>query len=321
MAYALVDHLKVEGDPLRAGVIVGLVMRSNVMMTMPFEDIGTLNQTVVRWKTLSTVAFRKINAAYAESTGTMEQLNETVYPLGGDIDVDKVFVRDGKAVIDPRANQANMKLKAVAYTFNEYFIAGDQATDPDGFTGLKKRIANLPAAQALTPNSTTYPNGLSPKTSATTQNDFIDLLDELIYALDEGQADVLYMNSKSLLGVSSVLRRLGLLNTAQDMFGRRVMRYGDGGPLLADIGFKADGTTLIIGNNETVGSNTDNTSIYAVRYGVGEYLHGIQEYDLDVEDLGQLQTGPQFRTRVDWPVGLALWNDRAVARLSGIRWA
>lgn len=318
MAYALVDQLKVEGSTLRGGVIQGLVMRSNVMMTMPFEDLGTINQTVVRWKTLPGVAFRKINAAYAEGAGTYEQLNETIYPLGHDIDVDKIFVRDSKVIIDPRATQAQMTLKAIAYTFNNYFITGDQATDPDGFTGLKKRIANLPATQTVTPSAATYPNGLTVQTSATTQNDFVDLLDNLIYALDEGMADVLYMNSKALLGISSALRRLGLLNTATDMFGRRVMRYGEGGPLFADIGFLGDQSTQIITNTETYGAATTATSIYAVRYGVGEYLHGIQEYDLDVYDIGELNSGPQFRTRVDWPVGLALWNDRSVARLSGV---
>jgi hypothetical protein len=293
-------------------------MRSNVMMTMPFEDIATINQTVVRWKTLPSVAFRKINAGYAEGAGTYEQLNETIYPLGHDIDVDKIFVRDSKVIIDPRATQAQMVLKAIAYQFNNYFITGDQATDADGFTGIKKRIANLPAAQTVSPDATAYPNGITVKTSATTQNDFVDLLDQLIYSLDEGLADVLYMNQKALLGISSVLRRLGLLNTMQDMFGRRIMRYGDGGPLLADIGFIADQVTGILPNTETYGAASTATSIYAVRYGVGEYLHGIQEYDLDVYDIGELNAGPQFRTRVDWPVGLALWNDRSISRLPGL---
>lgn len=318
MAYALVDQMKVEGSTLRGGVIQGLVMRSNVMMTMPFEDIGTINQTVARWKTLPSVAFRKINAAYSEGAGTYEQLNETIYPLGKDIDVDKIFVRDRKVIIDPRATQANMALKSIAYTFNDYFLNGDQASDPDGFTGIKKRIANLPAAQTVSPDAATYPNGITPKTNSTTQNDFLDLLDNLIYALDEGQADVLYMNSRALLGISSVLRRLGLLATTQDMFGRRIMRYGEGGPLLADIGVKTDQTTQIITNTETYGGSSVTTSIYAVRYGVGEYLHGIQEYDLEVYDLNELQTAPQFRTRLDWPVGIALWNERAIARLPGL---
>jgi len=310
--------MKAEGSTLRGGVIQGLVMRSNVMMTMPFEDIGTINQTVVRWKTLPSVAFRKINAAYAEGAGSYEQLNETIYPLGHDIDVDKVFVRDQKVILDPRATQAQMVLKSLAYTFNNYFITGDQASDPDGLTGLKKRVANLPATQTVTPDATTYPNGLTVKSTATTQQDFLDLLDNLLYALDEGQCDVLYMNQKALLGISSVLRRQGLLNQSQDMFGRRIMRYGDGGPLLADIGFLGDQTTAILPNTETYGAATTATSIYAVRYGVGEYLHGIQEYDLDVYDLEELQTGPQFRTRIDWPVGLALWNDRSIARASGL---
>lgn len=318
MAYLLVDQLKIEKDTLRAGVIQGIVLRSNVMATMPFESIGALNVTVTRWRTLPSVAFRKIGAAYAEAAGSFETLQETIYPLGGDIDVDKVFVNDKNTIVDPRAVQTAMKLKAIAYTFNNYFINGDTATDADGIVGLKKRVALLPSNMSVTPNATTYANGLDVKASTTTMNVFLDLFDQSIYQLDEGICDIIFMNETALLNVSSVLRRLGLLNQMEDMFGRRIMRYGDGGPVLADIGVTADQSTKIIANTETTGSTTTTTSIYFCRYGVGEYLHGIEEYPLDVKDLGELQTGPQFRTRVDWPIGLALWNDRSVARLSSV---
>jgi major capsid protein gp7 len=314
MAFTLVDALKTEGNTLRAGIIEGLLRRSTVMEDIPWEDINALATTVTRWKTLPSVGFRKINAAYAESAGTFEQLQESTYPLGGDIDVDKVFVRDGNAVIDQRATQIRMKLRSIAYTFQDYFINGDQSSDPDGITGIKKRVANLGAAQTITAAT----NGLDVQASSTNQQTFLDLLDQLFYTFDDGAPDALYMNQKSLLNIQSVLRRLGLFDQTRDMFGRMVTVYK--GAKLYDMGVKSDQTTSIILNTETTGASSVTTSIYAVKFGVGEFMHGIQQYDLDVKDLGELQSAPQFRTRVDWPIGLAIWQDRSVARLLGLIW-
>lgn len=314
MAFTLVDALKTEGNTLRAGVIEGLLRRSNVMEDIPWEDINALATTVTRWKTLPTVGFRKINAAYTESAGTFEQLQEATYPLGGDIDVDKVFVRDGNATIDQRATQIRMKLRSIAYTFQDYFINGDQASDPDGITGIKKRIAQLPAAQTIIAAA----NGLDVQASAANQNTFLDLLDQLFYTFDDGAPDALYMNQKSLLNIQSVLRRLGLFDQTRDMFGRAVTVYK--GARLYDVGNKSDQTTAIITNTETQGASSVTSSIYAVKYGVGEALWGIQQYDLEVKDLGELQSAPQFRTRVDWPIGLATGTDRPMARLQGLIW-
>ena len=39
---------------------------------------------------------------------------------------------------------------------------------------------------------------------------------------------------------------------------------------------------------------------------------------MDVRDLGELQTEPKFRTRVEWYAGIAVKHGRAVGRLRGI---
>jgi hypothetical protein len=48
-------------------------------------------------------------------------------------------------------------------------------------------------------------------------------------------------------------------------------------------------------------------------------LQGIQNGVVDVRDLGELETKPVFRTRVEWYNGIALYKARAVARLQGIK--
>ena len=89
---------------------------------------------------------------------------------------------------------------------------------------------------------------------------------------------------------------------------------------LIDIGVKADQTTEIITSTETLeaAGAAESTSIYAVKFGIGDMLWGIQEYPMDVEDKGLLEASPVYRTEVDWPLGLANADPRALGRLYGI---
>jgi hypothetical protein len=321
MALTLVEMAKIEENPLRKGVISTLLFESNVMQMIPWEDIGALSTTVIRFKNLPSVGFRYVNESYSESTGTFDQIQESVYPLGGDIDVDIMFIQNKAAVASPRATQTEMKLKAVAYQFNQSFLNGDQAIDPRSFDGVKKRVANMPAGgtggQTLTAGGTLGTNGLDVIASTANQHAFIDSLDALAYACDGHMADAFLMNRQTLLRTRSVLRRLALLNVNEDQFGRFIDHYGS--IPLYDIGVQADQTTQIIGNAETQGSAVDATSIYALKYGSEAFLGGLQEYALRVTDFGELETKPVYRTRVDWPIGLATWHPRCIARMVGLR--
>ena len=129
------------------------------------------------------------------------------------------------------------------------------------------------------------------------------------------------MNKKMLLALRSALRIERLLDNTRDMFDRVVDMYQ--GVRLLDIGVKADQTTEILTNTEDddglyTASDPVSTSIYAVKFGIGELLWGIQEYPLEVTDKGELEVTPVFRTELDWPLGLALVNPRAVGRLMNV---
>jgi hypothetical protein len=308
----LAEQAKLERDPLRKGIIMGLLEESYVMQTLPFEGIGGLGISVVKWQTLPTVGFRKISQAFSESTGTTQQQSESVYILGGDIDVDVVLNRDKNTIMDPRALQTKMETKAIAYAFNDFFINGDQATTPDGFDGLKVRVSNLASRQTIDAASLDLSTGTARDTNAQT---LLDYLHQLIYVIEGHKADALYMNDTTYLYVESVVRRAGLLSTTKDSFDRTVSTFM-GVPLI-DMGVKADQTTKIIADNHDGSSGI--TSIYACRFGVGEYLHGIEEFKLDVRDLGELPDKSVLRTRTEWPVGLANWNDRSMGRLKGLK--
>lgn len=323
----LVDHLKVSQSKTEVGVIQGLLIRSRAMQIIPWAQMPALSISATRVATLPSNAFRKINDAYTESAGTREQLQETVYPIGGYTDVDVMLQRNPGAFVSEKADQLDMRLTSMSYTFNDYFINGSQATDPDGFTGIKTRIASLPSTQSIVAAT----NGLDVKASTANQNTFVDLLDQLIQTIDNG-GDVsgrlaFWVNDSSILGISSTLRRLGLLDQSRDMFGRYVDAYK--GIPFYDIGVKADQTTKIITNTEVTGaSGAVCTSLYLTKMmegdgdvdSGGQWLHGLQLYPMDVIDHGRLQTKPAERVEVDWPIGLGHFHKRTMGRLSGVIW-
>ena len=318
-AWTLAELSKIETDTLRKSVIDTLLMESNVMQLVPWETIGQLATTIVRVQDLPSIGFRKINAGYSATIGHFEQKVENISLMGCYMDCDKAIARAKNTIADARAIAQVMALQGVAYKFNDKFINGDPATDPEEFKGLQKRVDDV-VAEGYTGqyinNAGTSGDGIN--LDATERHNFLDKLDELIYAIKGHQPDMLFMNKKCLLAVRSLLRREKLLDSTKDMFDRRVDVYS--GCQLIDIGTAADQTTDIITSTETLeaAGAAESTSIYAVKFGIGELLWGIQEYPLEVEDKGLLEASPVYRTELDWPLGLALADPRAVGRLCGI---
>jgi hypothetical protein len=107
----------------------------------------------------------------------------------------------------------------------------------------------------------------------------------------------------------------GYITFDLDDFGKRAMFY-NGLPIvtvdLDNVG------SAILGFTEASASGTDtSTSIYVVSMG-NDGLLGLQNGGIDVRDMGELQSSPVFRTRVEWYNGLAVFNGRAVVRLQHI---
>ena len=320
MPWTLAEFSKIETDTLRKSVLDTLLMEASLLELVPWETIGTLATTIVRYQDLPSFGYRKINEAYAESTGHFEQRVETISLGGLDIDTDKAIARAKNTIADARAIQQVMALKSAAYQFNWKFIAGNPTTDPEEFKGIRLRVDDIYAEGYTDQKFACNDVDTGILNSQTTRFNFIQDLDKLIYAIKGHNPDALLMNKKMLLAVRSCLLREKLLTYGADMFGRQIDMYGR--TRLIDIGVRADQTTEIILNTETAAGaasgGSECTSIYAVKFAIGEYLWGIQEYPMEVEDLGELQTKPAYRTRVDWPHGLADIDPRALARMYGI---
>jgi len=318
-AWTLAELSKIETDTLRKSVIDTLLMESNLMQVVPWETIGQLATTIVRVQDLPSVGFRKINEGYAAGIGHFEQKVENISLMGCYLDCDKAIARAKNTIADARAIAQVMALKAMAYKFNDKFINGNPATDPEEFKGLQKRVDDVYTdgyTEQYIDNAGTSGDGILLSTGES--HNFLNKLDQLIYSIKGHSPDFLLMNKKMLLALRSLLRKEKLLDNTKDMFDRVVDVYQ--GCRLVDIGVKADQLTEIITNTETLeaAGAAESTSIYAAKFGIGELLWGIQEYPLEVEDKGLLEAKPVYRAEVDWPLGLALADPRAVGRLYGV---
>lgn len=310
MAVTLAQAATLSQNDLQRGVIETFIIESVIMDRIPFLTIQGNAYAYNEEGALPGVEFRAVNAAYAESTGTVNQKTENLVILGGDADVDTFIVQTRGNLNDQRAVQTRLKVKSAVYKFQDAFINGDTAVDANSFDGLKKRLTG---AQIITAGA----NGLAVLgADDAARHAFLDKLDEAIAAVRNPQA--IYMNASILSKLKASARRLTMYDQTIDGFGRKIVSY-NGLPLL-DIGTKADGS-LILPQTETMGSSSIASSIYVVGFGEDETdggVTGLTNGGVQVKDLGEIDAKPVFRTRIEFFTGLALFSGKAAARLQGV---
>ncbi|WP_037141774.1 major capsid protein [Rhodococcoides fascians] len=315
MAVTLAEAALLSQNTLKRGVLQTFVQTSSVLDRIPFMTIEGNAYAYNKEATLPGVAFRSVNEAYTESTGTVVQATESLVILGGDADVDRFIVQTRGNLNDQRATQTAMKVKAASYKFQDHFFNGDVAVDPKGFDGLKKRLTGNQVIDAGTNGLPILGNGGSDAHS------FFDLMDTLVSRVPglNGQNGAIYMNSLAQGKFRSAGRRIGGVEMVrEDLTGKRILTW-NGIPIL-DPG---DGLTgaPVLPQTETQGSSSAATSIYAVKFGQDEgdqAVTGLTNGGVQVDDLGQLESKPAYRTRIEFYTGLATFGGKAAARVRGV---
>ncbi|RYX86617.1 hypothetical protein EON83_00095 [bacterium] len=310
MPLTLADAAKLSDNQLVKGVIETFVKESVILDRIPLMPIEGNALAYNEEGTLPGIAFRAVNGSYTESAGAVNDKSEKLFIMGGDVDVDKFIVKTRGNINDQRAIQTTMKVKALTYQFQNAFFNGDTDTDPLQFNGLKKRLINN---QLIT----TGTNGLGIITGG---HDFLDQLDNLFAAVKGGKPDALYMNAFVKARLRSLARRLAGWHTYLEIETGKMIDSYNGVPIL-DPGENADGS-LVLPQTETQGTSNDCSSIYAVRFGESEAdaaVTGLTNGGVMVDDLGELETKPAYRTRIELYAGLALFGGKGAARLRGVR--
>lgn len=316
MAVTLAQAALLSQNDLQRGVVETFVQLSPVLDRLPLMPIEGNAYAYNEEATLPGVAFRSVNEAYTESTGTVNQKTESLVILGGDADVDRFIVQTRGNLNDQRAVQTRLKVKAASYKFQDTFFNGDVTVDTKSFDGLKKRLTGGQVIPVATNGAPVLGNG------GTDAQSFFDALDALVAAVPglDGTNGAIYANSNIIGKIRSAGRRLGGVETVrEDTTGKRVVQW-NGIPIL-DPGANLAGTS-ILPQTETQGTASGTTtSVYAVKFGEDETdggVTGLTNGGVMVDDLGFLQSQPVYRTRIEFYCGLGVFGGKAAARLSGV---
>jgi hypothetical protein len=293
MALTLIQAAQQTTDMLLRGVIETVLDESPVLQFLPFETIQGNALKYTQEVTPGSAAFYAIGDTWTEGTATTQQKTTNLAILGGDADVDNFIQRVMSDQNDQRATQIRLKAKAVARQFETSFIQGDTSSDANAFDGLRRLITTGQTLDAAT-------NG----TALT-----LALLDQMLDLVRGGKPDMLLMSRRSRRKLKALIQASAHYIETGDQFGRQVMHY-DGIPVyISD--YQPD--------TETMGSGgAVHSSIYALKFGWGEALGGVQNGGIEAVEVGQLETKDAMRTRLRWYVSIALFRDNAVARLRGI---
>lgn len=303
MALTLVEAAKLayeEGKTKLAEVIIQYAESSGVLENLPFKDISGNALAYNVEETLPGIGFRGVNEAFSESTGVVNPQVETLAIAGGDLDVDNFNMQTGGEGV--RTAHERMKVKALSLSWTNAFINGNSVTDPKEFDGLKTRLTGT---QLVSAGTTAGGDALS-----------LDKLDELIDQVDEPTH--LIMNKTMRRRLTAASRNTGVggfITHEMNDFGKKIDAYQS----LPIIVLQEDNNkNLILPFTEAgEGGGTTASSIYCVSFDeMG--LTGIQNGGIDVRDLGELDSKPVMRTRVEWYAGLAVLQPKSAARLYGV---
>ncbi len=301
---SLLESAKYGSTTLGRGVVTTLIQESPIMEMLPFTSITGNALKVSVEDTLPDPQFRDVNETYTRSMGTDTERYFGVAVLGGEIFIDNYIVRVQADQISAKARQYSKFAKAMSRTFDATFFDG---------TGTSKDFKGINAL---------VDEGLGQKVSAGTNGAALTLsmLDEAWDSL-RGQSapDALLMNRTLRRKINSLAQGTyySLLDVGTDVFGRQVNMYN--GTPIRIIGDDKSGNA-ILDFDETQGSSSVTSSIYAMAFGTDENVYGILGLggSFDVKDFGETESAPGHLGRVEVYPGIVIANSFSVARLHGI---
>lgn len=293
-ALSLTEAQQLSTNTLQAGVIETIASSSPVLEMIPFMTISGNSYQYNQEVSTGKVAYRDVNHGYDSSSGTTVQKQESLAILGGDVDVDRFIAQTLGNVNNQRAIQTNLKAKAVAKEFTKSFFKGDKSKNKEGFDGLDVRIDA---------NTNTIDGGSEALT--------LKKLHELLDAVDGG-ADVLFMSKAMRRELQALLEgQQHYIQVGKDQFGRPIEYFGN-------VQIRTVEDEILPFAPATGEDGKPVSDIYAVRFGAQEAISGLTNGGVMVTDLGELDTLPVYRTRIEFYVGMADFHPKSASRIKNI---
>lgn len=232
---------------------------------------------------------------WAEATPTFTQVTANLTILGGDADVDNFLQATYADPNDIEAEVIANRAKSVAHLFSDSFFNGDTSANSKAFDGVTAAL-----------------DGTDQEIEAGEDGGqlTLDLMDQMIDLVKPGKPDAIFLSRRTRRKLSSLRRASGnLLETDVDAFGRRALFY-DGIPLVVD--------DFISDTQEQGESGEVCSSVYALKFGQGTGVLGLEHGGIQIEEVGELETKDATRWRIKWYAGLGIFSELGIARVKGI---
>lgn len=318
MAGTLADLAVMSSDAYERGVIERFRLTSDFIKLLPQKTIkGTTYKYRVE-EVAPGVSWRDVNQGYPESTGVIAPRTESTMIVGGDVFLDNALLknqRTGGDALDLKAEQYDLKARALARELERAYFEGDDLVNPSEMPGLRRRLTGNQVILAGAGGATLT----------------LAMMDALADACDLSIGQLHYFMSKSnrrkltnlsLAQGNSVNITYSSVNDSRSV----IERYG-GAPIhIVEDGWDA---STLLANDEDPGDGTaDTSSIYAVIFdeqmGVCGLISGGDGDPLvSVREVGETTASgsgnpPGILGRIETYPGLMVKSPRCCARLRGV---
>ena len=292
---SLAQSARMTNDVLQAGVIEVLATESKLLQLLPFMNVQGSGYTYNIEKNLGNAQFRKVNGGYNYGAIETIPVTERIVILGDEAIVDTYQIAVESDINNLMAIEVALRTKAIAHKFEKCFIDGGKTAG----SGVPSESVANEFVGILTRYTETAPANIPSNALSLFQAQVITKTDDLIGDLDTlldmvaGGADALIMNKKTRRQLTAKGR--AFCEYRQGEFGTQFLQYG--GVDVVDL----DGELLA------------DDIIIAAKFGAKEAVCGLQNGGVRVTALGEMESQPQLKTRIEWFVGLAVFNPKAVA--------
>ena len=298
----LAESAKLSQDLLYAGLIEAIVDVNPLYEILPFHEIDGNALTYNRELTLGDVQFAGVgDTITAKNPATFSKITTSLTTLIGDAEVNGLIQATRSNINNQKTIQIMSKAKSIGRQFQQSLINGDGTGN--SFQGLS----------ALASGSQIIDTGTNGSALS------FELLDTLIDSVKDkdGQVDYILAPARTIRAYYTLLRALGgatISDVATLPSGKQIPAYR-GVPI-----FRND----FIATNQTKGSSTNTTTLFAGTVDDGSGKHGIAGLTargtagVRVENVGISQTKDETITRVKMYCGLANFSQLGLFAMPGI---
>lgn len=302
----LAESAKLAQDELVAGIIENVITINHMFEVLPFDNINGNALAYNRENVLGDVDTEGVgDTVGAKAAATFTNVTSSLTTIIGDAEVNGLIQAtrssDGN---DQTAVQIASKAKSAGRKYQDLFING--VSGGTEFDGLLTLCVDGPTGQMVD----TGVNG------GALSFPFLDELLDLVVDKD-GQVDYITMPRRTRRSYYALLRGLGGASINE------VITLPSGATVPAYLGvpiFVND----YIPVNQTKGTGSDQTTIFAGTFDDGSRQHGIagltaeNASGIQVVDVGEAEGKDEHIWRVKWYCGLALFSEKGLACADGI---